>query len=205
MIIKQKTKQKTTYCLIFCINFEFNCYDLHTLPVTFLLYNLCNFRVHFRLIYQHGYLNKSSSFGTDQKVSYHFFMSLTQIIKLAVQNGKFCINVQGQKSAESVLKKYFSFRTIKSVKELFNAFKTLSSKSASNLVILLKDKKIKIPFYQQLEIVLWPTWNSNFEWTLLYILLEKPGPHNWKNVPTFCRLSPFDQHIESHNQTKTQW
>ena len=35
MIIKQKTKQKTTYCFIFCINFEFNFYDLYTLPVTF--------------------------------------------------------------------------------------------------------------------------------------------------------------------------
>ena len=90
---KEKTKQKTTYCFIFCINFEFNYYDLYTLPVTFLLYNLYIFRVHFRLIYQHGYLNKSSSFGTDQNVSYHFFMSLTQIIKLAVQNGKFCIYV----------------------------------------------------------------------------------------------------------------
>jgi len=78
--------------------------------------------------------------------------------------------VQGRKSAESVSKKYFSFRNIKSVKELFD-----------NLVILLKDKKIKIPFYQQSEIVLrleCPIWNSNFEWTLLYILHEKPGPHN---------------------------
>ena len=32
---KEKTKQKTTYCFIFCINFEFNYYDLYTLPVTF--------------------------------------------------------------------------------------------------------------------------------------------------------------------------
>lgn len=56
-------------------------------------------------------------------------------------NFVFMYIVQGQKSAESVSKKYFSFRNIKSVKELFNAFKTLSSKSAPNLVILLKDKK----------------------------------------------------------------
>ena len=82
----KKQNQKTTYCFIFCINFEFNNYDLYTLPVTFYYIISTFFRVRFRLIYQHGYLNKSSSFDTDKKVSYHFFMSLTQIIKLSVQN-----------------------------------------------------------------------------------------------------------------------
>ena len=72
---KEKTKQKTTYCFIFCINFEFNYYDLYTLPVTF-LYNLYIFRVHFRLINQRRYLNKSSNLGTDKKVSYQFFQFL---------------------------------------------------------------------------------------------------------------------------------
>ena len=63
-------------------------------------------------------------------------------------NFVFMYIVQDQKS---VSKKYFSFGNIKSVKKLFNAFKTLFKKCtqflSTNLVILLKDKKKKRCFF----------------------------------------------------------